>query len=264
MSFTRRRPPTVNCHESTSWSSTGASGAPWRPRTRAPGPSRPTPTPSGSSPPTARPTATRLSPAYSSASTSRRSSPTSWPAGSRPPHTTATGPARLLQVGGGRGRPPVQPHGRDETAAAARATGGSGSARTSGSAAQDPRGAGLCQPPRHRHHPPAGRYRDAPGRVRRHEHRRCRPGPAHRLGAGQGSTTSGATDRPQDRPGTGPLPAGPRVPPAGPPGAALDRPQRTHDPVGCRPGGPRPGPGRWATGDASASAPACLRHQLAS
>lgn len=51
--------------------------------------------------------------------------------------------------------------------------------------------------------------------------------PAHRLGAGQGSTASGAADRPQDRPGTGPLPAGPRVPPAGPPGAALDRPAAT-------------------------------------
>ena len=71
--------------------STEASGAPWRPRTRAPGPSRPTPTPSGCWPPTAKPTAIRSSPANFAASTSRSSSPTNSLAGSRRPPTTATG-----------------------------------------------------------------------------------------------------------------------------------------------------------------------------
>jgi site-specific recombinase XerD len=60
-------PPAASCHAVTSWSSTGASAGPWRLRTRAPGPSRPTPTPSGCSPPSARPTASRSSPASSDA-----------------------------------------------------------------------------------------------------------------------------------------------------------------------------------------------------
>ena len=36
-----------------------------------------------------------------------------------------------------------------------------------------------------------------------------------------------------------------------------------HDAVGCLSGRARPGPGRWIAGHASASAPACLRDQLA-
>jgi site-specific recombinase XerC len=51
--------------------------------------------------------------------------------------------------------------------------------------------------------------------------------------------------------------------PAGPPAAALGRPQRVHDPVGGLSGRSRSGSGGWAAGHAPASAPACLRDQLA-
>ena len=50
---------------------------------------------------------------------------------------------------------------------------------------------------------------------------------------------------------------------AGPPAAALGGPQRAHDAVGHLPDRSRSGPGRWAAGHAPASAPACLRDQLA-
>jgi hypothetical protein len=46
--------------------------------------------------------------------------------------------------------------------------------------------------------------------MRRHDPGRCRPGPADRLGAGQGPPAAGAADRPQDRPSTRPLRAGAR------------------------------------------------------
>jgi Phage integrase, N-terminal SAM-like domain len=130
------------------------------------------------------------------------------------------------------------PVGRHATAPAARATGRRGPGRAANSATQDLRGAGLHQPPRHRHHPAAGRHRDAPGPVRRHDPGRCRPGPAEPLGAGQGSTTPGAADRSQDRPGTGPLLEGARGTSAGPPAAPVGRPQWPHDPLGDLPGRP--------------------------
>jgi site-specific recombinase XerC len=64
------------------------------------------------------------------------------------------------------------------------------------------------------------------------------PGPADRVGAGQGPPAPGVADRPQDRPSPRPLPADTGRPPAGPPTAALGWPQRVHDPLGCLPGGP--------------------------
>jgi integrase/recombinase XerC len=47
-----------------------------------------------------------------------------------------------------------------------------------------------------RRYPAASRYRDAPGRMCRHDPGRCRPGPAHRVGARQGSAAAGTADRP--------------------------------------------------------------------
>ena len=114
-----------------------------------------------------------------------------------------------------------------------------------------PARARLQQPPRHRHLPAASRHRDAPGRMRWHDPGRRRPGPADRLGAGQGPPTPGAADRSQDRPGTRPVRTDARRPPAGPPCAPVGRPQRTHDPLGDLPGHPRSSAGRGATGDAS-------------
>jgi integrase len=80
---------------------------------------------------------------------------------------------------------------------------------------------------------------------------------------GKGRRPPGAADRPQDRPSPRPVPTDARRPPTGPPGALVGWPQRTHDTLGDLPGHPRSSAGRGATGDASPSAPACLRHQLA-
>jgi len=86
--------------------------------------------------------------------------------------------------------------------------------------------------------------------------------PADRLGARQGPPAPGAADRPQDRTGARPLPASPGRAPAGPPAAAVGRPQRAYDAVGDLPGRSRPGAGRWAAGYASSSASTRLRDQL--
>jgi Phage integrase, N-terminal SAM-like domain len=71
-------------------------------------------------------------------------------------HNRYRGPARLLQVGGGRGGPHGESYGWNEAAAAAGATGRGGSTRAPRAAAQDVRGRDFTSPPRHRHHPAAG------------------------------------------------------------------------------------------------------------
>ena len=170
-------------------------------------------------------------------STSRRSSPTGSPLEASHGPQPLSGPGRLLQVGRGRGRSPLQPHGGDATGPAGRATSRRGSGRAADSAAQDLRGSGLHQPPRHRRHPAVadpemrptecvgmtlddvdldqrilwvrGRV-DATGRCRLAARR-----PRHWTAtSGPGGTSAGSSCR------------------------TLDRPQRPHDPVGYLPGRP--------------------------
>jgi hypothetical protein len=231
-------PWAVRCRGGTCWSCTGASGAPWKPRTRTPGPCRPTPTPSGSSPATARPTATRSSPP---------APPRPHPGlHRRPTHPRKAGhrpqplprPARLRQMGRGRGRPFRPAPGWHATAPLARAPVDvvpaeqltrllkSCEGATSPAAATPPASCCWSTP-------------GAAGRMRRHDPGRCRSGPADGVGAGQGPPVAGAADRRRDRPGPRPLPTGARGPSAGPSGGPVGRPQRTHDPVGELPGHPR-------------------------
>jgi hypothetical protein len=114
------------------------------------------------------------------------SSPTSSPAGSPPPPTTATVACTPSSSGRWPRATSVPAHGRHEATAPSRTARRRRPRRAPGSAPQDLRGPGLHQPARHRHHPAAGRYRHAPRRVRRHDPRRRRPGPADGVGARQG------------------------------------------------------------------------------